>query len=588
VVDRLLGSREFGERWGRHWLDVARYADSNGSDENFTYYDAWRFRNYVIAAFNKDKPFNQFVREQLAGDLLPSADQNQRDEQITGTGFLVLGPKVIGDDDKEQLRMDVIDEQIDTVGKAFLGLSVGCARCHDHKFDPVPARDYYALAGIFGSTETVHGQLLHRRDLSGWNLRPLGKDGDKLYGEWKAYDEKLDGLKKKQEKSKSELAGLKKKVEAAETDAAREQGSELKSGTPVTRPSNPEISNLEETLKSLAAEIKELTAKPPPKPPLAMAVGDREAIGDARLFVRGDMRQPAEVVPRGFIQVADYGTRADFSPEQSGRLELAEWLADRGNPLTARVVVNRIWHHLFGAGLVRTMDDFGRHGERPSHPELLDYLAARFVAVNWSFKWMIREIVLSRAYQMSSEHRDKAFAADPENRLLWRMNRRRMDVEALRDSVLAVSGRLDPSPAESVVASLPDQATGVGDKPRKPFESVRRSVYLPVIRNDLRPEFPIFDFADPQTVSGRRNLTTVAPQALFLMNSKLLQESARSLAEKLACADEKEFVRSAYRKILGRSPSAAEVRFSLEYLADADRAALCHALMSSSQFLYVD
>jgi len=196
--------------------------------------------------------------------------------------------------------------------------------------------------------------------------------------------------------------------------------------------------------------------------------------------------------------------------------------------------------------------------------------------------------VLSRAYQMSSEHREKAFAADPENRLLWRMNRRRMDVEALRDSVLAVSGRLDPSPAESVVANLPDQATGVGDKPRKPFESARRSVYLPVIRNDLRPEFPIFDFADPQTVSGRRNLTTVAPQALFLMNSKLLQESARSLAEKLSCADEKDFVRAAYRNIFGRSPSADEVRFALEYLAEAERAAVCQALMCSSQFLYVD
>ncbi|HYV33032.1 MAG TPA: DUF1549 domain-containing protein, partial [Candidatus Binatia bacterium] len=182
VVDRLLGSRQFGERWARHWLDVARYADSNGSDENFTYYDAWRFRNYVIDAFHKDKPFDQFVREQLAGDLLPSVNQEQRDERIIATGFLVLGPKVIGDDDKEQLRMDVVDEQIDSIGKVFLGLTLGCARCHDHKFDPVPVQDYYALAGILGSTETVHGNLLHRRDLSGWNLRPLGKDGEKLYG----------------------------------------------------------------------------------------------------------------------------------------------------------------------------------------------------------------------------------------------------------------------------------------------------------------------------------------------------------------------------------------------------------------------
>jgi hypothetical protein len=606
VVDRLLGSKQFGERWGRHWLDVARYADSNGSDENFTYYDAWRFRNYVIDAFNKDKPFDQFVREQIAGDLLPSAGQKQRDEQITATGFLVLGPKVIGDDDKEQLRMDVIDEQIDTVGKAFLGLSLGCARCHDHKFDPVPTRDYYALAGIFGSTETVHGNLLHRRDLSGWNLRPLGPDGDRLYREWKAYDEKVDSLKKKQEQSKSELASLKKKVEAAAKEAAA-----ATSAAKQPRAENIEankISELEQTLKSLAAEIKQLSEKPPLKPPLAMAVFDRDAIADARICVRGDMHQQGDVVPRGFIQVANYGRHSNFSAGQSGRLELAEWLVDPRNPLTARVMANRIWHHLFGMGLVRTVDDFGRQGERPSHPELLDYLAARFMAMDWSCKKLIREIVLSRVYQLSSEHSEEAYRVDPENRLLWRMNRRRLEVEALRDSVLAISGQLDASPAESVVANLPDQATGVGDKPRKPFPSVRRTVYLPVIRNDLRPEFQILDFADPQTVSGRRNLTSVAPQSLFLMNSQLLRDSARSLAERLSkragSLDEKEFVREACREILGRSPTAGEIQFSIEYLAECSKeisgdskdqqskatalADLCQALMCSSQFLYVD
>ena len=311
---------------------------------------------------------------------------------------------------------------------------------------------------------------------------------------------------------------------------------------------------------------------------------------------------------RGFIQVLNHGTRCNPSAQQSGRLELAGWLVDPGNPLTARVVANRIWHHLFGAGLVRTVDDFGRQGERPSHPELLDYLAARFVAMNWSFKRMIREIVLSRVYQLSSEHSEEAFAADPENRLLWRMNRRRLDVESLRDSLLAISGRLDVSPTESVVADMPDQATGVGDKPRKPLESVRRSVYLPVIRNDLRPEFQIFDFADPQTVSGRRNLTIVAPQSLFLMNSKLLRDSARSLAEKLlqrvGSRDEKEIVRAVCREILGRSPSAGEMQFSVEYLAECSQegsgdsedqqskatalATVCQALMCSSPFLYVD
>jgi cytochrome c553 len=584
VVDRLLASRQFGERWGRHWLDVARYADSNGSDENFTYYDAWRFRNYVLEAFQRDKPFDQFVREQIAGDLLPSSSQEQRDEQITATGFLMLGPKIIGGGDKEQARMDAIDEQIDTVGKAFLGMTLGCARCHDHKFDPIPTKDYYALAGIFDSTETVHGQLLHRRDLSGWNLRPLGQDGAKLYAEWKVYDDKLHALKQKRERHQTQLSRLKKK-------------------------SNPkEISELEQTLVALAAEIKQLADHPPPKPPLAMAVSDGEVIADARIRLRGDVHRTGETVPRGFIQVVNRGARARPPAHRSGRLELAEWLVDPANPLTARVAVNRIWHHLFGAGLVRTVDDFGRRGEPPSHPELLDYLAARFVEVDWSIKRMIREIVLSRVYQMSSEHNDEAFRTDPENRLLWRMNRRRLDVEALRDGILAIGGRLDLSPAESTVAHLPDQATGVGDKPHKPFESVRRSVYLPVIRNDLRPEFSVFDFADPQTVSGRRNLTIGAPQSLFLMNSQLLRDSARSLAEKLLKradpADEEELVRVAYREVFARPPSAGELRFSREYLAGWAReaaggsasqqpgtaalAALCQALLCSSRFLYLD
>jgi hypothetical protein len=609
IVDQLLtDDRTYAEHWLTFWNDLLRN-DYIGTG----YIDGGRkqITGWLYEALRSNKPYDQFVREQIAGDLLPSAEQKQRDEQIIATGFLVLGPKVIGDDDKEQLRTDVVDEQIDTVGKAFLGLSLGCARCHDHKFDPVPTRDYYALAGILGSTETVHGNLLHRRDLSGWNLRPLGNDGDKLYREWKAYDEKLDALKKKQDQSKSELASLKKRVE---------KGVNKVKEVPVTtsavkqppaadlEATQEEISKLEETLKLLVAEIKQLSENPTPKPPLAMAVCDRDVIADARICVRGDMHRQGEAVRRGFIQVANYGRRSSPPMEQSGRLELAEWLTDSGNPLTARVIVNRIWHHLFGTGLVRTVDDLGRQGEPPSHPELLDYLAARFVALNWSFKQMIREITLSRVYQLSSEHSEEAFRADPENRLLWRMNRRRLDVEALRDSVLAISGQLDPSSAESVAADLPDQATGVGDKPRKPLESVRRSVYLPVIRNDLRPEFPIFDFADPQTVSGRRNLTTVAPQSLFLMNSKLLRDSARSLAEKLlqrvGSRDEKEFVRAACREIFGRSPSADEMQFSVEYLAECSRevsgdsedqhsraaalATLCQALMCSSQFLHVD
>jgi hypothetical protein len=596
-VDRLLASRQFGERWGRHWLDVARYADSNGSDENFTYYEAWRFRKYVLSAFDRDKPFDQFVREQIAGDLLPAARQEQRDEQITATGFLVVGPKIIGGGDKEQSRLDAVDEQIDTVGKAFLGLTLGCARCHDHKFDPIPTADYYALAGIFDSTQTVYGQLLHRPDLSGWNLRPLGADGVRLYAEWRAYDEKLDALKQQRAKRQTELADLKRKTGA--------QANEAKEAAALQQ----EIVKLEQTLKSLAAEIKQLADKPPPKPPLAMAVSDRAVIADTWVRVRGDAHRRGAVVPRGFVRVVGHGAPSRIPTHQSGRLELAEWLVDPANPLTARVAANRIWHHLFGAGLVRTVDDFGRQGEPPSHPELLDYLAARLVAVDWSFKRMIREIVLSHTYQLSAENCEEASRVDPENRLLWRRNRRRLDVEALRDSLLAISGQLDLSPAESTVAHLPDQATGVGDKPHKPFESRRRSVYLPVIRNDLRPEFSLFDFADPQTVSGRRNQTIVAPQALFLLNSELLRDSARRLAEKLFAragrADEKNLVGAAFREVFGRPPSADELRFAREYLAGWPRgdarasegrrpvgadalAALCQALLCSSQFLYLD
>lgn len=606
VVDRLLAARQFGERWGRHWLDVARYADSNGSDENFTYYDAWRFRQYVIEAIGRDKPFDQFVREQIAGDLLPAASQEQRDEQLTATGFLVLGPKIIGGGDKEQSRMDAIDEQLDTVGKAFLGLTLGCARCHDHKFDPIPTRDYYALAGIFDSTQTVHGQLLHRRDLSGWNLRPLGPDGVRLYAEWMAWDEKLDGLKKQREKCQTQLAELKKKPKA---HAGEAKGAAADSAVADAAAPKREITKLEHTLTALTAEIKQLAAKAPPKPPLAMAVSDRPEISDTWIRVRGDAHRHGAMVPRGFVRVVSHGARSRIPTHQSGRLELAEWLLDPANPLTPRVAANRIWHYLFGAGLVRTVDDFGRQGEPPSHPALLDYLAARFVALDYSFKRMIREIVLSHTYQLSAAYREEAFRVDPENRLLWRMNRRRLDVEAQRDSLLALSGQLDLSAAESTVANLPDQATGVGDKPHKPFESRRRSVYLPVIRNDLRPEFSLFDFADPQSVSGRRNQTIVAPQALFLLNSELLRDSARRLAtqviDRAGPAPEPDLVGAAFQEIFGRAPSAGELQFAHEYLAswpredarasegrrrvDADAlAAFCQALLCSSQFLYLD
>ena len=570
IVDALLGRPEFGQRWGRHWLDVARYADSNGSDENFTYYDAWRYRNYVIGAFNADKPFDRFLTEQLAGDLLPFRTQEERDDNIVATGFLVVGPKVIGATDKKQLLVDVIDEQLDTIGKAFLGLTIGCARCHDHKFDPISARDYYALAGILASTETIHGNLLNRRDLTGWNLHPLGSGGQAAYEAFLAHEKTLDGLVKEQKELQAKQEALKKGVKPADEEKAGEAKPEANVD------SKTELQRIEERLAELKREIAKLKKNPAPRPPLAMSVNDHEHPGPMAICIRGDAHNRGETVPRGFISIVE-PRPPEIGPDVSGRAQLADWLTSARNPLTSRVAVNRVWQHLFGQGLVGTPDDFGTRGERPSNPELLDHLARQFMRQGWSVKRLIRHLVLSRTYQLSSNFDRAAAARDPENRWLWRMNRRRLQVEALRDGLLAVSGQLDPSPAESVVAELNVQATGVGVKPNRPVRSVRRTIYLPVIRNDLPALFQLFDFGDSLSVNGRRSTTNVAPQALFMMNSPLVLEAAKCTAASVLAgcdaADERQVLERLYLRILGRPPRPDEIEPSL---------ALVHAALSES------
>jgi hypothetical protein len=571
VVDSLLASPGFGQRWGRHWLDVARYADSNGSDENFTYYDAWRFRNYVIGAFNADKPFDRFLTEQLAGDLLPFLTQEERDENLVATGFLVVGPKVIGATDKKQLLVDVIDEQLDTIGKAFLGLTIGCARCHDHKFDPVPARDYYAMAGILASTETIHGNLLNRRDLTGWNLHPLGAGGQASYDAFQAHEKKLDDLTKEQKRLQTKRDALKKGSKPEGTDKEDEDRAEGDLD-PVA-----ELERLEEQLAGLQRQIADAKKNPIPRPPLAMSVNDQEKPGPIVICIRGDAHNGGESVPRGFLS-AITPRAPEIGPDVSGRRELAAWLTSAENPLTSRVAVNRVWKHLFGQGLVATPDDFGTRGEPPSHPELLDHLARQFMEDGWSLKRLVRNLVLSRTYQMSSDFQRDAAATDPENRWLWRMNRRRLQAEALRDGLLAVSGQLDPSPAESVVAALNVQATGVGVKPNKQMHSVRRTVYMPVIRNDLPALFQLFDFGDSLSVNGRRSTTNVAPQALFMLNSALVLEAAADTAtivlEASDTADERQLLERHYVRILGRPPRDEEIEPSL---------ALIHAVLADRE-----
>ena len=608
VVDSLLGRAEFGQRWGRHWLDVARYADSNGSDENFTYYDAWRFRNYAIAAFNGDKPFDRFLTEQLAGDLLPFLTQDERDNNIVATGFLVVGPKVIGATDKEQLLVDAIDEQVDTIGKAFLGLTIGCARCHDHKFDPISARDYYALAGILASTETIHGNLLNRRDLTGWNLHPLGPGGQAAYDAFLAHDKTLDGLEKEQKRLQTKRGTLKDAAKPADAGkAGTEKAADVKPEKNLD--SKTELEQINRRLAELKQEIATLKKNPAQRPPLAMSVNDHKRPGPMAICVRGDAHHRGETVSRGFVSIVGPQPPA-IGPDVSGRAQLAEWLTSQQNPLTSRVAVNRIWQHLFGQGLVGSPDDFGTRGERPSNPELLDHLARQFMQQGWSVKRLIRSLVLSHSYQLSSKFDRAAAAQDPENRWQWRMSRRRLDAEALRDSVLSVSGQLDPSPAESVVAELGVQATGVGVKPNKYLHSVRRTVYLPVIRNDLPALLQLFDFGDSLSVNGRRSTTIVAPQALFMLNSPLVFEAATHTAKIVFAGcdlpDDRQSLDRLYVRILGRPPRPDEIEPSLALVHEAlsepagsessDEASarvrawamLSQALFCSTSFQYLD
>ena len=398
IVERLLASPRYGERWGRHWLDVARYADSNGMDDNLTYADAWRYRDYVIAAFNKDKPYDQFVREQLAGDLLTTWSDENRAECLIATGLLMVGPKMLAEDDPVKQQMDIADEQLDTSARAFMGLTMGCARCHDHKFDPVRIADYYSLAGIFKSTGTM---ISYRVD-SKWNATAL--EGPNL-------NERLSELER-------------------EIDAHDDV---LVNGN-MEKMSSEEREEHEQSLEAAKREYASI--------PKAMAVTEGK-VEDLPIFLRGNHLTPGKLVRRGFPRVLAGDQQSLISDKQSGRMELAEWLTRPEHPLTARVMMNRVWKWHLGQGIVRTPDNFGHLGEWPDNQPLLDWLAIRFVEGGWSVKSMHRLIMLSSTYQMSTTSNHRALGIDPENRLLWRRDRRRMEGEVIRDSLLAVSGQLD-------------------------------------------------------------------------------------------------------------------------------------------------
>jgi Protein of unknown function (DUF1553)/Protein of unknown function (DUF1549)/Planctomycete cytochrome C len=706
LVDRLLAAPEFGERWGRHWLDVARFGESL-TLRGFVLKEAWRYRDYVIDAFNRDLPFDQFIREQIAGDLLPAATLEDRRRQLVATTLLALGNTNLEEQDKGQLRMDVVDEQLDVIAKGFLAQTVTCARCHDHKFDPIPTADYYAMAGILRNAKAME-----HANVSKWIEVPLpGSPAEEA--EFKKHDAAVAALQAriKREKAKSGKAVAKiipttevpgivvddaqaKKVgewqhsthsghyigdgyvhdqnadkgektltfqpelpgagryevrlayspgtsrsdavlvtvfsaEGEKTipvDMRKEppidgryvslgeyrvekngQGYVIISteGTkghvtadavtfiPVEQPAARQAAKSGDlsTLKALEAELKHLQESGP-KRQMVMTVVEESKIEDAKVHVRGSVHNLGALAPRGVLNVASIGQPIRIPVDQSGRKELAEWIASADNPLTARVIANRAWHWLFGAGLVRTTDNFGTTGELPSHPDLLDHLASRFVADGCSVKRLVRSIVLSHTYQQSAigDPQSAIVAADPENRLFGRANRRRLEAECIRDTMLAVSSKLSPDRGgPSYPASL---AADYGYK----SSDARRSVYLPVFRNALPEALEAFDFADPSMVTGRRNVSTVAPQALYLMNHPFPAEQAKHAATRLLAEnlkDDDARLTRAYRRTLGREPTAGEREVGKRFLSKGGDsaeawAAFFHALFASAEFRYVD
>ncbi len=797
VVDHLLASSHYGEQWGRHWLDVARYADSNGLDENLAFGNAYRYRDYVIDAINKDKPYNQFICEQLAGDLIPAANDAERNEHLTATGFLSMGPKVLAEQDKPKMVMDIVDEQIEVSSKAFMGLTIACARCHNHKFDPFPTKDYYALAGIFKSTKTMsdlgfvsrvnerdlmttelksqvdaHNEKLkilqaaykvitdkgnaelidlEKRDFEkyltvGWELahQPIIKsvaetklktdDGRILieaenfnrgtvvknfdtygkgigvinssgahgYAEWDISIPNTDGYQIELRYASAEkrpvriLANgkiLQRDAASQSTGSFNPDGQKWEAQTvtllnagkntlrievdgnfphidkilfipysaiagsgakiPLNAVQLSETAGVNSAIALRSAEIikgagdikaartiladskKGLLSIPDkaeqyytaaeqalatsadaavkgeeaaaPKVPKTLAVEEGE-IQDVKVHIRGSTLTLGEVAPRTFLAVLGGDKVPPVDSKHSGRLEFAKWLTRPEHPLTSRVEVNRIWQTHFGMGIVRTPDNWGLLGDRPQQPELLDWLAATFIEDGWSLKKMHRRIMLSSAYQMSCAEDPKAMLADPDNRLIWRMNRIRLDAEPFRDAILTVAGQLDQKMGGSLMSTgdndyvTNDQSGNAGQ-----YTSPRRSVYLPVIRNALFEMFQAFDFGDPSAPHAMRTSTTVAPQALYVMNSPFILEESKNFAKELivSASDDTERIKHGYLRALSRPPTIKEFERTAAYLnryqtqlipmekdAEKRRAmaweSLCQIIFASNEFIYLN
>jgi hypothetical protein len=675
VVENLLASPQYGERWGRHWLDVVRYADSNGMDENVAFGHAWRYRDYVVRALNEDKPYDTFLIEQLAGDLLPRSE-----DSLVATGFLALGARVLAEPDVQKLEMDIIDEQIDTLGKAFLGMTLGCVRCHDHKFDPISQEDYYGLAAIFRSTRSLSHEKMgaikywYEHSLATPAEQALKKETDDRLKQKQAQLTALISKARAEAKRKTEVqaadylaaaclltadASLKDAATAAKPDGLRpeiilscrnyiEQHRDLtlfahwwaqhpgKNAQAVRdhygslfskaleSKTGPVYAALTDPKGFLALPVKDAEALDPtelapisilrkdisqleaarPELPAAMGVAEAKVVRTLPIHIRGSHLSLGKPVERGFPEVMRTGfSNPILSEKQSGRLELARWLTSSENPLTARVMVNRLWRWHFGQGIVSTTENFGTTGSKPSHPELLDWLARRFIEGGWSIKDLHRQIMLSATYQRGSHLTELPTDAndprvvDPENKFLWRANIQRLEAEQIRDAMLATCGWLNPEMGgKTIPLRNREFVFNHTSKDATTYENPRRTLYLPVIRNHLYDVLEQFDYPDPTTPSGSRHSTVVAPQALLMMNAPIVQEAAKRLARrllKIAVPDER--VVEAYSLLYGRPPQAQEIADALGYVdefgktetPDRSWALLCHALYASNEFLYL-
>ena len=640
LIEKLLASPHYGERWGRHWLDVARYADSNGFEHDYDRPNAWRYRDYVIRAFNNDTPYDRFLAEQIAGDEL----EHVTGDSMIATGFLRSYAKVgYREKDNPQFRYEYLDDMIGTIGRGILGLTVNCARCHDHKFDPITQKDYYRMqASLFGYVETdyplapkeqVEAHARKDAELDA-RLAPLRKQLSDLEGPYRA--------RLAQEKYKKYPENVQRAI--AIPEARRTPGEALLAGQVIrtTTVSSDEIDRVMtaadlQQKRALTAQIRALQAERPKPLPMAAIVTDgdyrftpdgagdepapgkgvkQEAVEGSFLWkgpgrylpppsyflIRGDIESRGPLMKPGFVEVITYGNPPVEIPPADGRTSgrrraLAEWLASPENPLTARVIVNRIWSHHFGTGIVATLDNFGKMGAAPTHPELLDWLAVEFMKRGWSIKQMHRLMMTSEAYRMASQFTDAGDETrDPENHDLWRFPIQRLDAETVRDAIMAASGTLDltvggppvfPHLPKEILGSMTE---GIWKKEEDGPAVWRRSVYVYRKRGMALPMFEVFDMPDPNTTCGRRNVSTVPTQALTLLNDDFVLRQARLFADRVKEAagdDAAKQTDLAYRIALSRPPRADETALAVDFLQKRSLADFTHVILNLNEFLYV-